>query len=46
MSRNNEYTTKNLIDYPYIQRYEKVIDIDLSRQTNVTFFNKLLSREN
>ena len=36
MSKNNEYITGNLINYLYHQRYEKVIGIDLSRQTNAT----------
>ena len=34
MSRNNVYTTVNLLDYLYHQKYYKVIGIDLSRQTN------------
>ena len=34
MSRNNVYTTVNLSDYLYHQKYYKVIGIDLSRQTN------------
>ena len=35
MSRNNDYTTGNLLDYLYNQNYYKRIDIDLSRQTNM-----------
>ena len=31
MSRNNDYTTGNLLDYSYHQNYYKVIGIDLSR---------------
>ena len=36
MSRNNEYTTGNLLDYLYHQNYYKLIGIDLSRQTNTS----------
>ena len=47
MSRNNDYTTGNLLDYLYHQNYYKLIDIDLSRQANasipqqMTFVEKL-----
>ena len=34
MSRNNDYTAANLLDYFYHQKYFKLIGIDLSRQTN------------
>ena len=34
MSRNNGYTTGNLLDYLYHQKYYKLIGIYLSRQTN------------
>ena len=34
MSRNNDYTTGNLLDYSYHQNCYKLIGIDLSRQTN------------
>ena len=34
MSRNDDYTTGNLLDYFYHQNYYKRIGIDLSRQTN------------
>ena len=34
MSRNDLYTTGNLLDYLYHEKYNKVIGIDLSRQTN------------
>ena len=33
MSRNNNYTTGNLLDYLYHQKH-KLIGIDLSTQTN------------
>ena len=32
ISRNNEYTTDNLLDYDYFQKYYKLIAIDLSKQ--------------
>ena len=32
ISRNNEYTTGNLLDYDYFQKYYKLIAIDLSKQ--------------
>ena len=34
MSRNDNYTTANLLDFSYHQSYYKLIGIDLSRQTN------------
>ena len=32
ISRNNEYTTGNLLDYNYFKKYYKLIAIDLSKQ--------------
>ena len=32
ISRNNEYTTGNLLDYDYCKKYYKLIAIDLSKQ--------------
>ena len=32
ISRNNEYTTGNLLDYYYFKKYYKFIAIDLSKQ--------------
>ena len=32
ISRNNEYTTGNLLDYDYFEKYCKLIAIDLSKQ--------------
>ena len=32
VSRNNEYTTGNLLDYDYFKKYYKLIAIDLSKQ--------------
>ena len=34
MSKNVVYTTGNLLDYLYHQKYYKLIGIDLTRQTN------------
>ena len=36
MSRNNDYTTGNLLDYLYHRNYYKLIGTDLSRQTNTS----------
>ena len=35
MSRNNDYTTGNLLDYEYFSKHYKLIAIDLSRQTEL-----------
>ena len=32
ISRNNEYTTDNLLDYDYFKKHYKLIAIDLSKQ--------------
>ena len=32
ISRNNQYTTGNLLDYEYFKKYYKLIAIDLSKQ--------------
>ena len=34
MSRNDGYTTVNLLNFSYHQSYQKLTGIDLSRQTN------------
>ena len=36
MSRNDDYTTGNLLDYSYHKNYYKLIGIDLSRKTNTS----------
>ena len=36
ISKNNDYTTGNILDYLYHQKYHKLIDLDLSRQTNTS----------
>ena len=51
VSRNNEYTTGNLLDYDYFKNYYKLIAIDLSKQQvlqenedliqQINFFGKL-----
>ena len=35
MGRNNDYTTGNLSDYEYFSKYYKLIEIDLSKQTEL-----------
>ena len=40
MSRNNDYTTTNLLDYLYHQKYRKLIDLP-DKQIQV-FLNKLI----
>ena len=32
MGRNNDYTTRNLLDYEHFSKYYKLIAIDLSKQ--------------
>ena len=34
MSRNNDFTTRNLLNYLYYQNYYKLIGINSLRQTN------------
>ena len=36
MSRNNDYTTGNVLDYLYHQKYYKLIGRSSSRQTNTS----------
>ena len=36
MSKNDNYTIGNLLDYLYYQKFYKLIGIDLSRQTNTS----------
>ena len=35
MSKNNDYTTVNLLDYEYFSKHYKLIVIDLSKQTEL-----------
>ena len=47
ISRNNDYTTGNLLNFSYHQNYYKLIGIDLSRQTNTSipqFYRKVRRR--
>ena len=41
MSRNNDYTTENLLDYLHHQKYYKGFSIDLSRQKNTSIPQKI-----
>ena len=36
MSRNDDYSTRSLLNYLYHQKHYKLIGIDLSRQTNTS----------
>ena len=56
ISRNNEYTTGNLLDYEYFKKYYKLIAIDLSKQQvsqenedlieQINFIRRLTERAN
>ena len=46
MLRNNDYTTGNLLDYLFHQKYYKLIGIDLLRQTIQVFLSKYILQEN
>ena len=35
MSNNNDYTTGNLLDFPYFKKHYKLIAIDLHKQTKL-----------
>ena len=39
--KNNDYTTGNALDYWYYQNYYKLIEVDLSRQTNTNIHQKI-----
>ena len=41
MSRNDDYTTGNLLDFPYHKNYCKLIGKDLSRQTNTNIAQQI-----
>ena len=49
MSRNNDYTTGNLLDFAYLKKNHKQILIDLSKQTKlkdplkISFIGRLLT---
>ena len=48
ISNNNDYTTGNLLDFAYHKKHQKLIAIDLSKQTKlkdpqqINFIGKLL----
>ena len=52
MSRNNDYTTRNLLDFAYFKENCKLISIDLSKQTKlkdpqqINFTGKLEGQNN
>ena len=37
MSKNDDYTTYNLLDYEYFSKHYKLIDIDLSKQIELGY---------
>ena len=41
MSRNNDYTTGNLLNYLYHQKYYKLIGINLPRQRNASILQHI-----
>ena len=41
MSKNDNYTSANLLDFPYHQNYYKPIGIDLSRQSNTSIHQQI-----
>ena len=41
MSRNDDYTTANVLDNLHHQNYYKLIDIDLSSQKNTSVLQKI-----
>ena len=46
VSRNNEYTTGNLLDYDYFKKYYKLIAIDLSKQQALQEIEDLIQQIN
>ena len=44
MSKNDDYTTGDVLDYLYHQKHYKLIDVDLSRQANTTIPQKISFR--
>ena len=41
MSRNDNYSTGNLLDFSYHQNYHKLIVLDLTRQTDTSIPQKI-----
>ena len=46
ISRNNEYTTGNLLDYDYFKKHYKLIAIDLSKQQELQENEDLIQQIN
>ena len=46
ISRNNEYTTGNLLDYDYFKEHYKLITIDLSKQQELQENEDLIQQIN
>ena len=46
ISRNNEYTTSNLLDYDYFKKHYKLIAIDLSNQQSLQENKDLIQQIN
>ena len=46
ISRNNEYTTGNLLDYDYFKKHYKLIAIDLSKQQVLQENEDLIQQNN
>ena len=46
MSRNDDYTTGNLLNFSYNQNYHKLIGIGLSRQINMNIPQIIYSKIN
>ena len=46
ISRNNEYTTNNLLDYDYFKKYYKLIAIDLSKKQELQENEDLIQQIN
>ena len=46
ISRNNEYTTDNLLDYDYFKNYYKLIAVDLSKQQKLQENEDLIQQIN
>ena len=46
ISRNNEYTTDNLLDYDYFKKHYKLITIDLSKQQELQENKDLIQQIN
>ena len=46
ISRNNEYTTGNFLDYDYFRKHYKLIAIDLSKQQELQEIEDLIQQTN